>query len=462
MANTQVELKLQLTNGTCNLTPGMYGFTEPLRIEIKANELYGNNTKPPQITYAYIKTGIGFNSSIMLESETEVGTWYFDLTWQYYFFKDEDMFMFIKYDFVRKYARINNSITHCITNCPDGLYALTKTKIHLTADSGYEFKVTPYVTYYAYDKSALPWKWLLLEFPMNRISETDYEIEITLATDNETYTLYGEAIKSTIITDKYGLLAVYKPTQEELHNISLGRFITPKPVTVGGTVPIVIMKEEYIDTAKYAISLHRLYFNIESGDKENVYFGPYNTEIQCDSISNDIVTLNLGSVDIYGRHKNSIDYKNTQIEIYLPFVGFTTLDTADFMDKELSLIYQINILNGETLIILYSAGNIMYTTSCNVSYKIPFMLNDREYTNTQLQPNTNYLLNTAPFVYIKSYNAENPDEHKPYNTTNIYAKFGDLTGYTEALEIDFEPISDQITKTEIDEIKSIIESGVFL
>ena len=50
----------------------------------------------------------------------------------------------------------------------------------------------------------------------------------------------------------------------------------------------------------------------------------------------------------------------------------------------------------------------------------------------------------------------------PYHDTNIYAVLGDLSGYTEATEIAFKVLSDYITTTEIDEIKSLIAGGIVI
>ena len=82
--------------------------------------------------------------------------------------------------------------------------------------------------------------------------------------------------------------------------------------------------------------------------------------------------------------------------------------------------------------------------------------------NTTLEPNTNYLLSEKPFIYVKSYNEAIPDNRLPYNDTKFYAKFSDVTGYTQATEIDLTIIHDYITTTEIDEIKQLLNTGVFL
>ena len=82
--------------------------------------------------------------------------------------------------------------------------------------------------------------------------------------------------------------------------------------------------------------------------------------------------------------------------------------------------------------------------------------------STGITAPSNVLEDTPPYILIKTGIALQPDSQKPYKDTKFYAKFGDLTGYTEADEIDFEVLSTQITKTEIDEIIQLLHNGVFL
>ena len=128
--------------------------------------------------------------------------------------------------------------------------------------------------------------------------------------DNNIYTVSAEAVTKTDITDKYGLIAVYKPTKDILVELSKVRFYKQIPESVKvGEATIVLMNTEYVDTANYAISLRKMYFSIETSVTENICLGPYNTEISCDVIGTDIITINMGTIAIAGRYQNIMDYK---------------------------------------------------------------------------------------------------------------------------------------------------------
>lgn len=462
MANTDVEIRISVTNGGCNIEAGMYPIKTPLHIEITPNKLYGNTTKTPKLSYCYASTGMAaFSESFTKSDENDV--WYLDTSLMYYALEDEDMFCKVSYTYEKKYAEVKNNLTKCSTDTPDGVYPFEERTITLTADENCEFHVTPKISYYDYDKSGTSWKWVYMDFEFERVSESEYKYTFTPNKDNNIYTVSAEAVTKTDITDKYGLIAVYKPTKDILVELSKVRFYKQIPESVKvGEATIVLMNTEYVDTANYAISLRKMYFSIETSVTENICLGPYNTEISCDVIGTDIITINMGTIAIAGRYQNIMDYKNTDMQIYLPFIGFVDLSPSDFMDKAITLKYEVNIINGDALAVLYADNEIMKMMNCNASFPVPYRLNDRENVNTTLEPNTNYLLSEKPFIYVKSYNEAIPDNRLPYNDTKFYAKFSDVTGYTQATEIDLTIIHDYITTTEIDEIKQLLNTGVFL
>lgn len=462
MAYTDVEIRISVTNGGCNIESGRYPLNTPLHIEITPNKLYGNTTKTPKLYYCYASTGMSaFSESFIKSDENDV--WHLDTSLQYYALEDDDMFCKVSYTYEKKYAEVKNNLTKCSTDTPDGVYPFEEQTITLTADENCEFHVTPKISYYAYDETSIPWKWVYMDFEFERVSESEYKYTFTPNKDNNIYTVSAEAVTKTDITDKYGLIAVYKPTKDMLVELSKVRFYKQMPESVKvGEATIVLMNTEYVDTANYAISLRKMYFSIETSVTENICLGPYNTEISCDVIGTDVITLNMGTIAIAGRYQNIMDYKNTDMQIYLPFIGFVDLSPSDFMDKAITLKYEVNIINGDALAVLYADNEIMKMMNCNASFPVPYRLNDRENVSTTLEPNTNYLLSEKPFIYVKSYNEAIPDNRLPYNDTKFYAKFSDVTGYTQATEIDLTIIHDYITTTEIDEIKQLLNAGVFL
>lgn len=356
---------------------------------------------------------------------------------------------------VERFANVKMKLTNCKSNYPSGDYLNTETTFIITCEPGYEFQIEPSVTYgNRYDSYS--------DF-LEKVNDTTYQITKRPVVGWD-YVFTAEAIKKSVVIDKYGLITVYRPTKDELKIISTTRWQkrTYEPVTINGTVVLYNANDEYIDTAKYVTSLLKIYAHLDSDSKARLMFGPYDMGIDCDVLGTDIVTLDCGKVNVKGVYGNSIDYDSTDMEAYLPFIGFVQLNTIDFMDKEISLHYQVNVINGDALAVLSADGKIIMTHSCNVSFAVPYQLGGNEFIQNAIVPNTNYLLDEPPFIYVKTHSAVNPDSALPYHDTKFYSVLGALSGYTEATEIDFDTLAPHITKTEIDEIKTLLGSGVFL
>ena len=56
--------------------------------------------------------------------------------------------------------------------------------------------------------------------------------------------------------------------------------------------------------------------------------------------------LNFGTVNVYENWGSFLDYTNTSVELYLPFIGTVDLDTAEVMNGSIDLDYTIDFFTG--------------------------------------------------------------------------------------------------------------------
>lgn len=68
--------------------------------------------------------------------------------------------------------------------------------------------------------------------------------------------------------------------------------------------------------------------------------------VEANMLANQFAVVNFGKVFIYENYGNFLDYTNTQIELYLPFIGTVDIDTAEVMDGGIELAYTIDFLTG--------------------------------------------------------------------------------------------------------------------
>lgn len=135
------------------------------------------------------------------------------------------------------------------------------------------------------------------------------------------------------------------------------------------------------------VSLHMIPCKIPSsylGTPETVKFGRFESTSTLTPIDNgNFVTIDCGEIDvstnILGEMFTGYEYLNyspyTSVDIYLPFIGMQTLDTADVMGRKLRLIYWIDILTGSVtagLKVYYNDGWFWrYFWHGSSAYKIP-------------------------------------------------------------------------------------------
>ena len=90
----------------------------------------------------------------------------------------------------------------------------------------------------------------------------------------------------------------------------------------------------------------------------------------------------FGTCDITESFGNFLDYTNTNVSIYLPFIGWNPLDVQDVMDATLTLVYNIDNQTGQCIVLLKCTKNNMdvdsvtYEWSGNIATQLPLTGND--------------------------------------------------------------------------------------
>lgn len=243
-------------------------------------------------------------------------------------------------------------------------------------------------------------------------------------------------------TDKYGIISMYNPTPLQLKEIGNVRYYSG---------------DKAVDLGEYITSLIKVFVKIPQNDVTEVRLGGYGTGVQCNVIDNDIVETDCGTVAIVGKYNNSMDYENTTVEIYLPLIGFKSLETEKVMNETLSLIYRTNVINGDTIACIYNTtGTLIYTFTCKASFDIPYRLNTYD-TKGDVGVNSDYLFGFTPTVtirYNKAYNAS-----QTVGTDNQETTLDKLQGYVRCSEV-FNTIN--ATTAEKEEIDDLLKTGVII
>lgn len=330
------------------------------------------------------------------------------------------------------------TLTNCTSNYNLGYIIDGQTyTIILTANTGYYFPLYS-ATYIDNDGTT----------QYMNISQDGLTASCTF-TANSIYQYGGQRIDGdavSIPSDKYCFIGIYKPTNNQLVQLAQQRFVQ----TQSGVQ----------DLTEYIISLKKYYYDLPIDGQENVYYGTHNTNILCNFVNADIIEIDCGSVEITELYNNSLDYDNTTISIYLPFIGDISLDVKRIMGKTVNLKYMLNPVNGDCVALLFDNIGEMNLASGNLSFQIPI-----RYTNTSIYVNNYienplYMASQTPFIEIKTDEIYNNNPLHGYDN-NLWVKISDCNGYVLFSDIDLR-LTNNITSNIIDEITSLLLAGIYV
>lgn len=295
-----------------------------------------------------------------------------------------------------------------------------------------------------------------------------------------------------------GLISLFNPSAAELRSLA--------GVLWGNDFEQSI-KKVLNDPFDGMIGLSMLPFSPTTSGSIPCEIGNFDTEVNMPLVNAQYYTLDCGSITVSENWKNALDYNATSIEIFVPFVGFRSLNIQDCMNKTLALKYNIDVLSGSGVAILKCGDKCLYEWPCNVAYNIPLTgsnksalytglisialsgagglaaggamgavggaatsaINVATHSQSDVQrsgaivSNTGVLGEFTPYIVIhrpKQSLAQNFKGFKGYQS-NITSLLGNCAGYTEIEYIHLTGISGA-TDTELEEIESLLKEGVII
>lgn len=245
-----------------------------------------------------------------------------------------------------------------------------------------------------------------------------------------------------------------------------------------------------------------------SGSSATIWVGNYNTNVTADKLSQQYVSYDLGSVQINEDIGCYLDYSPyTKLTLYLPYVGFITLDTDQYMNTEISVKYHIDLLTGACVAYIFKNGYIQAQHAGNMFTPIPISgrdmgelykavldvglktgaavstgglsaaldptslassastimsAKDRVQVGSNIQGSPGLIGIQQAYIIIESPNYCVPSNQKYYTGYPSYmtVKLSSLSGYTEVDSIHLEGIP--CTGDELEEIERLLKGGVLL
>lgn len=119
-------------------------------------------------------------------------------------------------------------------------------------------------------------------------------------------------------------------------------------------------------------------FEVEKGAEANIWIGNADSGISAPRVVKQFQEIDFGDLQITEYYGNSLDYE-TDIAIFLPFIGEKTLSCFDIMGGTINLKYRVDILTGVCVAIISTVRiqngvtlkSVLYTFSGDMSNEVP-------------------------------------------------------------------------------------------
>lgn len=119
-------------------------------------------------------------------------------------------------------------------------------------------------------------------------------------------------------------------------------------------------------------------FEVEKGEVANIWIGNSDSGISAPQVVKQFQEIDFGDLQITEYYGNALDYE-TDISIFLPFIGEKLLSAFDIMSGTINLKYRVDILTGACVAIISAVRvqndvtlkSVLYTFSGDMSNEVP-------------------------------------------------------------------------------------------
>lgn len=273
-----------------------------------------------------------------------------------------------------------------------------------------------------------------------------------LDADLSSFAVNADAFPVAVVGQQYGAINVYLVTLDELAEFSGKRFFKVTDTDPETGKPIY----ENIDLGAYVNKIRRVYTNIGASSTDVIRCGNYNTGVSCQQPAQDKITLDFGTAVVPAHNEDNTDYES-EIQIFLPFAGFVTLNT-DYAGKTIGLQYVINVLTGNGAALLSCNGVVFQVEETEPSSEIIY-LSPSTQVKTVGGDDWNEMLyyGLEPYIYCKWYESASNGRNNDRQTGIL----GDFRGFN--VFDDVTPIHTAEMLTEEQEmIYAALSDGVYI
>lgn len=162
------------------------------------------------------------------------------------------------------------------------------------------------------------------------------------------------------------LWSVYNPTQAQLN--SFGAWLWSSNF-------IDQVLKLFNNPMQSIIGVHKIFATPAISGSGNIVVGYLDSGVGSNLVGAQYTTVNCGSVSVREQFGNVFDYTDTQVRLYLPFIGIVDLDTSDVMRGTVSVVYHVDVITGaclaEVRVTRDGSGGTLYQFAGDASVRYP-------------------------------------------------------------------------------------------
>lgn len=162
------------------------------------------------------------------------------------------------------------------------------------------------------------------------------------------------------------LWAVYNPTQGQVD--TFGAWLWSSNF-------VDQIKKLFADPMQGIIGLHKIFATPATGGAQNIKVGYLDSGVASAVVTSQYTDIDCGTVNVAEYFGNVFDYEDTQIRLYLPFIGIVDLSTSDVMRGSVQVIYHVDVITGACLadvnVFRDGGGGVLYQYSGDAAVRYP-------------------------------------------------------------------------------------------
>ena len=136
------------------------------------------------------------------------------------------------------------------------------------------------------------------------------------------------------------------------------------------------IKKLFFDPMQAIIGIHKVFATPVVSGQGTIACGYIDSQVPSNLVGSQYVTVSCGSVNLFEYFGNVFDYDDTDLLLYLPFIGFVQIDTDHAMRGTVTVTYRVDVYTGaclaEVAVVRDGGGGVIYTFSgdCSVHYPL--------------------------------------------------------------------------------------------